>query len=116
MTPFVLFASVPAFLFCCIALVHFQQEIWKTDGAGLTVSKKITLDSQNDATPESDLCTLRSGSPSQDEVYHLESAYLGPFFLVQTNDGGGWQLTSACDVHHRMTQWRERDRHSLRSL
>jgi hypothetical protein len=102
MTLFELFVSVPAFLFCCVAMVHFQQEILNSAGTGMARARRISLDSQDDATAESNSDTLRSGSPAQGEVYQLESAYLGPIFVVRAGNGRGWELTNACDEHHRM--------------
>jgi hypothetical protein len=107
MTLFVLLISVPAFLFCCVALVHFQQEIRESDAIGLArgksaVAKKILLDGQDYAALESRSDTEGSGKRLQPEVYQLESAYLGPFFVVRAGNGRDWGFSNAPNEHHRI--------------
>jgi hypothetical protein len=83
MTLFVLFVSVPAALFCCIALLHFQQEILKSEKTGLAAGRRVSLDRQDDATTSRDTCTPQGRGSAKGEVYQLEGADLGPFFVVR---------------------------------
>jgi hypothetical protein len=104
MTLFVLFVSVPAFLFCCLALMHFQQEILKDEGAAAPAGKRIYLDPPggqlSEFVPSPDPLVSRSDSRTQGEVYQLESAHLGPFFVVRAGNGRDWQFTNTSDGHH----------------
>ena len=107
MTLFVLLVSVPAFLFCCSVLVHFQKEILKGEGTGLTARERVSLDRQDDRLSESAVLQIdsRTNGPekrTRREVYQIESAYLGPFFVVRAENGRDWQVTNACDEHHRV--------------
>lgn len=82
MIVFVLLVSVPAFLFCCLALMHFQREILRSERIGSPAGNRISLDRQDEPLTES--------AASRCEVYQLEGAYLGPFFVVRAENGRDW--------------------------
>ena len=105
---FVITVLVPACIFCGVVFVQFQREmreILKGRRKSLSAGKMIALNCHEKALPGAEFHDSASGlarvvggeisvaSARPAEFYQLESAYIGPLFIMRTENGDGWQLT-----------------------
>lgn len=103
---FVITVLVPACIFCGVVFVQFQREILKGRQKSLSAGRMIAHNCHENPLPgaefhdsasglarnvESDISVASARRPNQ--LYQLESPYIGPFFVMRAENGDGWQLT-----------------------